>query len=107
MKMGVSEPLADSYPNSCSETQNCLQNLDIIVLENLQGINPMVLSTPLENYKANNDSETQNCHQNIEMIALKKLIGVKSMGLSALWPTLKTTFILKQQTITKTLILWP
>ena len=45
----------------------------MIVLENLQGVNPMGLSDPLDDSKTSNSSETPNFHQNLEMIVLEKL----------------------------------
>ena len=33
MTIGLIEPLENSYPNNCSETPNCHQNLEMIVLK--------------------------------------------------------------------------
>ena len=68
--MGLSCPLAYSYPNKCSETPNCHQNLDIIALKKIQGINPIGLSSPLNDSYPPNYSETPNCHKNLDIIAL-------------------------------------
>ena len=60
MTVGLSAPLVDYYPNNCSETPNCIQNLEMIVLDKLQGTDPMSLRAPLANSKTNNSSKTSN-----------------------------------------------
>ena len=71
--MVLSDPLADLYTQNCSETPNCHQNLDIIAVKHLQGVNSMGLCACFSNSKTKNCSETPNFHQNLEMIALKPL----------------------------------
>ena len=38
MKMGLSDPLYDSYTKKCSETPNCQKNLEMIALKNCKGL---------------------------------------------------------------------
>ena len=104
MKMVISAFLENSYPNNCSETPNYLQNLEMVVLENFQRINPTGLSFPLVDSKTNNSSATPKCHQDIEIITLKSLKCMNPIGLSEPFAlTLKPTICLKHQTVTKTL----
>ena len=56
--MGLSAPLAESRTNNYSETPNCNQNLDMIYLKKLEGMNSMGHSNPLANSKTNNYYET-------------------------------------------------
>ena len=60
--IGLCAPLADSRTNSCSETPNFHQNLEMIDLEKLEklkGMKSMGISTPLEESKTNNISKYQ------------------------------------------------
>ena len=57
--MSLSVPLAGSYPNNCSETQNCDQNIDIIALIFFKGMKSMVFIDPLEDSKTNNSYEKE------------------------------------------------
>ena len=63
MKMGLSIPWSDSYHNNCFNTPIFFKILEIILLENWQGIDPMGLSATLAKYKPNHTSQTQKCHQ--------------------------------------------
>ena len=89
------------------ETPNCHQNLDMISLKIFQGINPMGLSAPLDNSYTKNCSEKPNCRQNLDIIALNKGKWLTKWALVTLWPTLKLTIVLENQTVTKTLIVLP
>ena len=92
---------------NCSETQNCHQNLEMILLKKLKGINPMGLSFPLVDSYNNNRYETPDCHKNLDIIGLKNFKGLNQWALVPLWITLKPTIILKHFTVTKTLRWFP
>ena len=47
----LSVPWSGSYRNNCFETFMVLKNLEIIMLENWKGNNPMGLSATLSGYK--------------------------------------------------------
>ena len=100
--MGLSAPLADSNTSNYSETPNCHQNLEMILLKCFQGIQQMGLNSPLADSYTNNFSKTPNCHQNLETIVLKNCKGSTQFSLVPLFPTLKPTIIQKHQTIIKT-----
>ena len=51
MTKGLSIALSESYHNKCFYTQIFFKNLNIILIENWQGIKPMGLSASLADYK--------------------------------------------------------
>ena len=51
MEMVLIVPWSDSYHNNCIETPIFFKNIEIILFENWQGINPMGPSANLANYK--------------------------------------------------------
>ena len=70
-----------SYRKNCFETPIVFQKLEIIMLENFQGINPIGLGATLDDY--NNDkffTTHKNVTNNLEM-KHKKMRGIDPMGL--------------------------
>ena len=83
MTMDYSVLLTNSYPNNCSETPNCLQNLWIIMLKNCRVSTQWAL-VPLRKTKNSTiPQKHQTATKNFENIFLEKLKGMNPMGLIA------------------------
>ena len=67
--MRLIDPLVDSDTKNCFDTPNCNQNLDMISLNKIKGIEPMGHSATLADSYLKKCSETENCHLHFEILS--------------------------------------
>ena len=100
--MVISYPLDESYPQNCSETLNCKQNLEIIALKICKGLTQFSLVPLWPTLIPTTILKQQTVTKTLRWLSLFFWKGLTQWALGPLWPTIKP-FFLKHQTVTKNL----
>ena len=85
MKMVFSVPLYDSYCNNYFDKQMFSKNIEIIMLVNWQGINPMGLIVTLVDYKNKQLFANTKISPTTLRLDIKNLQGINPIGLCSHW----------------------